>query len=236
MSKTTADSVYNQIRNRILRGFLVPGEQLIEKDLAEQCGVSRTPVREALRQLESEMLVRRTDTKRSYVAEYSMADIDDVFTLRGILEGYAAAWAARNMTERKLGKLRICNDALKKAVANKPAPDVEGFLKNNRGFHNLIIEVAGSQRLKVLLLRLVEQPVVQRTVLSYTREQLMQSYYEHEEILQAFERKDPEWARTIMNGHIRRAFHAYADMFKRVTTPGEDVAAAAENLHFEDDD
>lgn len=210
-----ADLAYDKIRALILEGALLPGSQLKEEELAEHCQVSRTPVREALRRLESEMLVRRTETQRTYVAEWSITDIDEMFTLRGLLEGYAAARAAENMSEEQLADLRTCNDTLGAAVGRKGAPDVGVFLKENRRFHDLVIESAGSERLKALLVRLVEQPVVHRTALRYDREQLKHSHAEHEELLAAIEKRDCEWARVIMGGHIRRAFHVYAEHYLR---------------------
>lgn len=218
MSKA-ADLAYKRLRAGILDGTLPPGSQLKEEELAELCGVSRTPVREAMRRLESEMLVRRTDTQRSYVADWSITDIDEMFTLRGMLEGYAASRAAQNMSAEKLAELQACNDALGKAVARKPAPDVEGFLRHNRQFHGIIIEASGSERLKTLLVRLVEQPIVHRTALGYDRSNLAQSHAEHEELIRAIGKRDTEWARTIMSGHIRRAFHVYAENYMRQNPP-----------------
>src|SRR5690606_7771019 len=183
---------------------------------AELCGVSRTPVREALRRLESEMLVRRTETQRSYVADWSINDIDEMFTLRGMLVGYAAARAAQHMTPGKLAELRRHNDAIARAAEQKGGPDVESFLIPNRKLHELIIEASGSERLRMLLLRLVEQPIVHRTALRYDRAQLWHSHSEHEELITAIEKRDAEWARTIMSGHIRRAFHVYAENYMRL--------------------
>lgn len=223
MSKAS-DLAYREIRAAILRGTLAPGSQLKEEELAEQCGVSRTPVRDALRRLEAEMLVLRSGTQRSYVAEWSITDIDEMFTLRGILEGYAAARAATNMTAQQLADLQSINDALGAAVAKRPHPDVEAFLAANRKFHAAILDAASSERLKTLLVRLVEQPIVHRTALGYDREQLARSHAEHEELIEALEKRDPEWARTIMGGHIRRAFHVYAENYMRQNS--EDPAPA----------
>lgn len=214
MSKAS-DLAYREIRDSILRGTLAPGSQLKEEELAEICGVSRTPVRDALRRLEAEMLVRRSGTQRSYVAEWSITDMDEMFTLRGMLEGYAAARAATNMTAQQLAELQQINDALGAAVARRPEPDVETFLGENRKFHAAILEAASSDRLKTLLVRLVEQPIVHRTALGYDRAQLARSHAEHQELIEAIGKRDPEWARTIMGGHIRRAFHVYAENYMR---------------------
>lgn len=213
MSKAS-DRAYRQIRNMILSGTLASGSQIGEEQLAEQCGVSRTPVREALRRLEAELLIRRNDSQRSFVADWGIADIEDAFTLRGMLEGHAAKRAASRISDAQLAELRRHNDAIGAAIAGK-SPDVPRFLDFNRMFHATILDAAGSERLAGMLTQVIEQPVVLRTALHYDRENLERSWREHDELLQAFARRDGDWAEAIMAGHIRRAFHTYADAHQR---------------------
>lgn len=205
-----SDHAYSQIRGMILSGALPPGEQIREESLAEQCGVSRTPVRDALRRLESELLVRRSERQRSYVADWSLDDIEDAFLLRGLLEGLAAKRAAQRITPQQLAALTTENEAIGKAIAS-PVPNVIAFLEHNRTFHSIILEAAGSARLSNLLSRLIEQPVVWRTAQNYDLGNLQNSHKEHGELLAAFARHDGTWAESVMAGHIRRAFHTYAD-------------------------
>jgi DNA-binding GntR family transcriptional regulator len=194
----------------ILSGELPAGGQLAEEALAERCGVSRTPVRDALRRLESDLLVTRTDTQRSFVADWSLDDVADAFELRAILEGRAARRAAERMTEAALERIRAANLRISEAI-HQPEPDVSGFLDGNRDFHSEILETAGSRRLSALLSTLIEQPVVWRTAHHYSREALLRSHSEHEELIAAFARRDGAWAEAIMAGHILRAYHAYSD-------------------------
>jgi DNA-binding GntR family transcriptional regulator len=210
-----SDRAYQEIRSRIVTGALGPGAQLKEEELAEVCGVSRTPVRDALRRLEAEMFVRRTDSQRSFVAEWSVSDVDEMFTLRGMLEGHAAARAALRVTDDQLSDLRRHNAAIEAAINARRRPDVQSFLDHNRQFHAIVLDAAGSERLTMMLARLIEQPVVLRTALLYDRDQLMRSFNEHAELLAAFERRDADWAKAVMTGHIRRAFHAYSDTYSR---------------------
>lgn len=209
MSKA-ADRAYEVIRGMILSGELSSGDPLREEALAKACGVSRTPIREALRQLEVDLLVRRTESQRSFVADWSLDDVADAFELRAMLEGYAAKRAASRINEDILAELRACNNAILAAVS-KPQPDVGVFLDRNREFHALVLETAGSRRLTTLLTALIEQPVVWRTAQHYDPAAFKSSYNEHADLLAAFERRDGAWAEVIMAGHIRRAFHAYAD-------------------------
>jgi len=200
----------------IMSGELSPGEQLVEEVLAERCGVSRTPVRDALRRLESELLVRRNETQRTFVADWSLGDVADVFELRAMLEAHAAKLAAERMDDSTLEELRACNSALRKAVRAN-TPDVDMFLELNREFHALILKVAASPRLATLLATLIEQPVIWRTAHHYGADELARSSAEHDELLAAFARADSAWAESIMAGHIRRAYHAYADAHRGLT-------------------
>ncbi len=205
-----SDRAYDQIRNMILSGQLTAGAQIREEHLAEICGVSRTPVRDALRRLEAELFIRRNDSQRSFIADWSLEDLEDAFTLRGMLEGHAAVRAATRISDRQLEALQVENEALKVAVT-RTIPDVQAFLEHNRRFHAIIVEASSSEKLESLLSRIVEQPVVWRTAQHYDRENLFRSYREHDEILAAFGRRDEIWAGSVMTGHIRRAFHSYAD-------------------------
>jgi DNA-binding GntR family transcriptional regulator len=212
---TASDRAYATIREMILSGKLAPGAQIIESSLAEECGVSRTPIRDALRRLEAELMVRRTDHQRSFVSEWSLDDMADAFELRAILEGHAAKRAAERMTDAVLTKLTQCNLGLRSAIQQTP-PDIEGFLDGNREFHSTILEAAGSNRLAALLGSLIEQPVVWLTAQQYGPEAFECSYSEHEDLLAAFERRDGHWAEAIMQGHIRRAYHSYSDAHKGI--------------------
>jgi DNA-binding GntR family transcriptional regulator len=205
-----SDRAFEAIRSMILSGELPAGTQVVEEALAEKCGVSRTPVRDALRRLESDLLVVRTDTQRSFVADWSLDDVADAFELRSILEAEAARRAADQMTEGALTRIRDANRQIADAIM-KPVPDVGGFLEGNREFHAVILEVAGSRRLASLLGTLIEQPVVWRTAHHYSREALHRSHSEHDELIAAFARRDGGWAKSIMTSHILRAYHAYAD-------------------------
>lgn len=220
-----SDRAYNHIRSMILSGELQPGSQIREEALAELCGVSRTPVRDSLRRLEAEMFVRRNDSQRSFVANWSLDDLEDAFQLRAMLESYAAKRAAMRITREQLARMRIHNAQLKQAV-DAVHPDVPRFIDHNRQFHAIILEAAASERLTNMLAQVTEQPVVQRTARQYDLENLRRSHHEHDELLIAFENRDGEWAAAVMTAHIRRAFHAYAEAHSTDTEIGKTDLAA----------
>lgn len=203
-----ADHAYAEIRSLILSGDAAPGTQLTEEQLADICGVSRTPVRDALRRLEAELYIVRSGSQRAFVADWSHADVDEMFTLRGMLEAHAARRAATRFDTDGLAALRACNATIEAAV-RRDEPDIPAFLASNREFHRLIVDAAQSPRLAVTLATLVEQPVVRRTAMHYGRDQLTRSASEHRELILAFEAGDADWAHAVMTGHIRRAFHAF---------------------------
>lgn len=223
MSKAS-ELAYDFIRGEILSGRLSPGTQLREEQLAAACGVSRTPVREALRRLESAHFVRRNESQRTFVAEWSLDEIAEGFVLRAMLEGHAASRAAIAIGDEAIDRMQAHNREIA-AAARRAPPDVATFLEHNRAFHAIILEAAGSERLTALLATIIEQPIVTRTALQYDREQILQSHAEHEELMHAFRRHDPEWAKSVMTSHIRRAFHAYHDAFHQV---GRRAAVPAE--------
>jgi DNA-binding GntR family transcriptional regulator len=205
-----SDRAYSHIRSMILSGELQPGLQIREEALAELCGVSRTPVRDALRRLEAELFIRRNESQRSFVADWSLDDLEEAFQLRAMLEAYAAKRAATRISWDQLARLRGHNDAIKQAIgASKP--DISRFLDHNRHFHAIILEASGSERLSGMLTQVTEQPVVLRTAQQYDLENLRRSHHEHEELVMAFDNRDGEWAAAVMTAHIRRAFHAYAE-------------------------
>lgn len=203
-----SNRAYDGIKTRILDGTLAPGVQLKEEELAELCGVSRTPVRDAMHRLEAEMFIQRSDSQRAFVSNWSIGDIEDLFTLRTMLESHAAAQAAERVTPEMLTELHR-NVAAIDAAIDRPLPDVDAFLVENAQFHALIVKAAASDRLAHMINRLVLQPIVHRTALRYDADQLRRSLAEHVEIVAALEARDADWASAVMTSHIRRAFHVY---------------------------
>ena len=226
-----SDRAYAMIRNMILSGELLSGAKIGEEALAEQCGVSRTPIREALSRLEAELLIRRSDTQRSFVADWSLEDVEETFELRGMLESRAARRAAKRINWGQIERMRIHNEALQKAVETE-VPNTQLFLEHNHHFHAIILEASASAPLTNMLARIVERPIVNRTVQNFTFGDLQRSFREHGELLAAFEQHDPAWAEAVMAAHIRRAFHTYANahMGHRISDAqrSSDTAQAAE--------
>ena len=214
MSKA-ATKAYDAIRARILSGELAPGSHLKEEELAEVCGVSRTPLRDALRSLAADFYVSTVPNHGTYVSDWSVADIDDIFTLRGMLEGYAAQRAASRVTQAQINTMSSCCDDIDKALNRKSTPDIDGFLAANRLLHQTITQAADSERLSLMLGRLVEQPIVVKTAMSYERDELRRSNDHHRELVSALQARDEKWAEAVMTSHIHAALQNYRRTYQK---------------------
>lgn len=196
-----------QIRRMILDGVLEPGQQIREEELAEACGVSRTPIRDALRMLELDGYIRKNETNRSFVASWSDEEIEDSFRLRSMLEGEAARRAADRISDEDIEELDKLNSYIAFTVSNAKGFDADNFLRFNRRFHAIITKAAESDRLTTLLSMLVEEPIVYKTIRKYSPTSLMSSVREHENLIMALRTRDSQWAESVMVGHVRRAYH-----------------------------
>ncbi len=208
MSKATNKAV-KIIRKMILEGVFAPGAHLKEEELAKVCGVSRTPVRDALRALAAEDYVRIIPNHGTFVSEWSGQDIADIFLLRSMLEAYGARLAAQKATKEHINTMRKEVERIDKMLSSGKGVDLEIFLAGNKKFHETLREAAGSDRLTKIISRLISQPVVARTAISYTRDDLQRSNEHHAELVEAISAKDGEWAHSVMTSHILAAFQVY---------------------------
>jgi DNA-binding GntR family transcriptional regulator len=165
-------------------------------------------VRDALRRLESEFFVSRSDSQRSYVADHSVDEINEIFAVRAMLEGHVAARAAERGGPGLAGRLAPL------VGREADADNVEAFLANNAAFHAAVVAAADTDLMRAMLPRLTAQPIVYRTAQSYTSAQRRQSIQEHRELVDAIANRDAEWARAVMTAHIRRAFHVFEAAFR----------------------
>ena len=202
-----ADRAYERIRAGILNGEFAPASRLKEEELVRICGVSRTPVREALSRLAAEDYVIVARNQGAQVKTWSDADVTDLFDLRALLEGHAAARAAQLIDG---DGLRLLQDNIEEmeGVFRSRANDEQKtatFLQLNGQLHESIWKAAGSERLESLLGRLVEQALVVRTAHQFTMDRIVQSHRHHRDLVEALANGDPLWAEAVMRGHIRAA-------------------------------
>ncbi len=203
------DRAYAEVRKRILSGKYAAGLRLKEEQLAAEIGVSRTPIREALRRLNAEQLVKFVSNQGAYVTAWSEEDVDQLFVLRSMLESYGAELAATKASAAQIERL----DALAREIDTASQIRDEGhhseFLALNNEFHRLILTAAHSERLEVMISGLVEIPVMLRTLDRYSDDELRRSCAHHHELVAAFRARDGRWAASIMRTHLLAARTAY---------------------------
>jgi DNA-binding GntR family transcriptional regulator len=200
-----AESAVERLRSEILDGTIVQGSRLRETELSSQLGVSRTPVREALRLLAAEGLVEVLPNRGARVVEWSAQDIEEMYDLRVMLESHAAARAAERIEPEALARLtELCTRMEQDLERHGDASsDVLGRL--NSEFHDGIIRAAGSQRLFSLIQTVVHTPLVMRTFHRYSLAERRRSMTHHRELTEAFAARDARWASTVMQAHILAA-------------------------------
>ena len=191
--------VYEELRNLILSGEIKPGTRMMEIELADSMGVSRTPIREAIRKLEKEGLVTIEPRKGAYVSTISMNDIVNILQIRGTLEGLAATLAATRIKEIELMKLKEASQAFDRAVEEG---NTKEMISNDTLFHHIIVEASGND----LLIKMVTD--LQKIILrfrylyykNFKRAEKMPP--EHANILRAIETGSGETARSAAEFHI----------------------------------
>ncbi len=210
--KPLRELVLDAIREAIINGTLKPRERLMEIQLADELGVSRTPIREALRKLELEGFIVMVPRKGAYVADISFKDIADVYEIRAALEGLAAGLAAERITDEEL-------EAMERHLVEKADAishhDMERLVEVDAKFHELIYRSSRNERLLPIMNNLREQ--IQRfraTSLAYPG-RMKQSLEEHRAIVEAIQARDSAMARQLAHEHIENAEQSMIESIKK---------------------
>ena len=138
-----SERAYSEIRRRLLQGDYAPGVRLSESELSAVCGVSRTPVREALRRLALECFVRIEPNRGAFVIDWSREDIADMFEMRAMLEGLAARKAASKATALQIQQMTDIIDKIDKLAKKNSKNMMSSFLELNRKFHDVVFSASG---------------------------------------------------------------------------------------------
>lgn len=196
---------YNAIKNAIIIGEYEPGTRLTEEALAESLQVSRTPIRDAIKQLESDGLIIPYKRRGYIVKEFSIKDIRQIYNLRALLESHGTSEAAMNRTDEELELMREKNTAYEQAIAKLERSDIE-TIKNiqqaNQDFHEEIFKAAKNEHLRAHIAKLVVVPLIFRSFYWYNERQLLRSLEVHKTILKAIENQEPDRAKIAMQEHI----------------------------------
>lgn len=201
--------VAERLRQRIFAHELTPGTWIDEQKLAEQYGISRTPLREALKVLASEGLVELKPRRGCYVTEISRQDLDDIFPLMAMLEGRCAADAVRRAKPADIKALRATHDRLEVAARDG---QINAFFEANQAFHRQIQELAGNRWLLSVIQDLRKVLKLSRLHSLSLEGRLQQSLDEHRLIMAAFENGNAEQAEKLMHDHLLSGREALAKM------------------------
>jgi DNA-binding GntR family transcriptional regulator len=193
--QTLREKILESIRDAILKGSLKPGERVSEPELAERFGISRTPIREAFRQLESEGYLVVIPRKGAVVASLSERDVEEFYSIKSILEGYAARMAAERMAPRDIERLVAINEKLEQIAA---AGDIKTFFRVHNEFHELFIKAAGNDKLGELINQLVLKFNRLRLASLAQPGRMEISVQEHRKIIEAFRNHDGELADNLV--------------------------------------
>lgn len=220
MSKAT-EKAYNIIRECILDGSYAQGAHLKEGELVDRCGVSRTPVRDALRQLATDRYVVTRRNQGVFVNEWSVEDIKDIFELRAMLEAMVAERAADNVSDDDIQNLQAIQSSIQAMLDRDGAPDVDMFLSANSEFHHLLLDIANSRALADTLSQIVQPPLIAQTARKYSRADLQQSNDHHQELIEALSAKDRNWAALVMKTHIIAAQRKFMTSYSKAVEAAE---------------
>jgi DNA-binding GntR family transcriptional regulator len=192
---TLRERILETIRDAILTATLRPGEKVAEPELAERFGISRTPIREAFRQLESEGYLTVIPRKGAVVVSFSEKDIEEFYAIKSILEGYAARRACEKMSDREIERLTAINDKLRQLAE---AADGKSFFKVHNDFHDLFLHAAGNETLLDLITNLVKKFQRLRIASLSLPGRMLLSVKEHDKIIEAFRRRNADLAEKLV--------------------------------------
>ena len=204
-SRPLYEEVADQLRVRIFAHELAPGTWIDEQTLAKEFGISRTPLREAIKVLAAEGLITMKLRRGAYVTEVNRGDLEQIFTILSLLEGQAAKEAATKAQEKDLNELDDMHLRLENAAADR---NLDQFFEVNVRFHERIITIANNPWMTGVIADLRKVLKLQRKDSLSRTGRLQSSLSEHREILKALLKRDPIAAEQAMRTHLARGLEA----------------------------
>lgn len=202
---SSASSVYDALVALIADGELRPGEWLREEAVSKLLGTSRTPVREALRSLAADGLVELVHNRGARVRNWSSAQIVETYSLRAVLEGFAARQASERRRPDAVAQLRSVQDELEAALEARAEGYLDRVAELNAEFHRTVLKMADSPLLEGFVETLSSLPLVRRAFRGYTEADLLRTIVSHRDIIRGIETSSADLAEAAMRGHILAA-------------------------------
>jgi DNA-binding GntR family transcriptional regulator len=199
--------VAESLREAILSGALKPGERLVENRLSVLMKVSRSPLREAIRELERDGLVVSIPNRGSIVATFTAEDVNEIYSIRERLESLAARWAAEKIGEEELARLGALLREMEAVISAGDPLRFRDVVAMDFDFHTAVVEAARAERLSRLLASLRDQVrmVMNTGMVTLTLDRCAAILQEHRALLDALSRRDRDRAERLMRHHIKAA-------------------------------
>ena len=209
-SQTATDRGYQVLKKRIVAGEFRPRERLREVDLADAVGVSRTPIREALRRLQVEGFVVIEPNRGARVAERPPGDLADSYEVRSVVEALGARKAAANPSPELIQQLSDLQDEMDRMAGETSQEAIERISVLNDSFHHLIMGASGNDRLVAARTAAVSGAVMAGTWLRFSDEDRARSFAQHRELIAALSARDPDWAASVAQAHMLAARNLFS--------------------------
>ena len=209
--KTLHEEIADNLREMIMSGELREGDKIKENELCELMGISKTPLREALRVLSAEGLIRLIPNRGSFVTTPTFEEIKEMFDVMSVLEGVCARTAAEKMNSADLKKLEQLHNKLETQYKRR---DQKEYIHLNNSYHALVQEMAGNKTLNQIVNGLRQKILLYRFQSLNLPGRFEKSIQEHRQLLAAFRKKDPEKAEMLMKSHLKKQCEALETLAK----------------------
>ena len=204
MTESLSNKARRKTEELILKGSLAAGAKITERDLAERLGMSRAPIREAIRELVSVGLLEQISARQIVVRQLELSEVKEIFEIREMLEARAASLASANMTADQYKSLEELHLQMKTTAAINEFSD---YFDLNISFHTLIHEIATAPRLATLIDQVMRESLLFRSRGLVDEANIRSSIEEHEQLLKALRARDSELAGLLMSRHIQGGFN-----------------------------
>ena len=199
--KTLHEEIANNLRELIMSGELQEGDKIKEDELCSSMGISKTPLREALRVLSVEGLIKLVPNRGSFVSTPTFEEIREMFDVMSVLEGICARAAAEKMSAKDLAALEKLHDRLENNFKRRAQRE---YIRINNQFHSFVQELAGNRTLNQIVNGLRQKILLYRYQSLNLPERFEQSIQEHRDLIEAFRKKDPKKVETLMRRHLKK--------------------------------
>ena len=196
--------VVERVRALIVHGELAPGERLNERILAERFNISRTPLREAIKILALEGLVKLLPNRGAEVTQLTRSTVEDMFQVMGVLEALAGELACKRASDAELAEIRALHNTMHQHFESS---DRAAYFALNQRIHECIVGCAGNAELSAMYRNLAQRLHRARYMANFSRTRWSQAMQEHEEILDALENRDSARLNSIMKSHLQNKFN-----------------------------